>query len=166
MTQPAVPADDRLPRSAYVLAGLFLADQLLQLQDHGLSRSDGVWVLLSMVLSAAVVAWFAAGVLRARTVRLVVVWVLLGLAALLGVIGTLSGPDVRGLIDLAFTVGELVALGVFCSTHYFQRQRARAPGPGAHLGAVLAVSAVVGLLGGLTAPTDGDNPPTQLRITL
>jgi glucose dehydrogenase len=156
---------DRLPRSAWVFAWLCLAGGLLQLLLRGLSESDPIWVVLSAALSAVVVRWFASGVLQARTARLVVVWVLLCLVVLLGVVGTRSDADVPGLLDLLVSVAEVIALGVFCATPYFRRQRTP-PAPRADLGAVLAIAVVVGVLGGATAPAVGDNPPHQLRISL
>jgi hypothetical protein len=149
-----------------VLAWLCLGGQLLQLLLRGPSESDPVWVLLSVVLSAVVVRWFASGVLRARTGRLVVVWALLCLVMLLGVLGTLSGAEAPGVVDLLATTAQVVALGVFCSTPYFRRRRARPDAPRADLAGVLAIAVAVGVLGGATAPAVGDNPPIQLRIGL
>jgi hypothetical protein len=157
---------DRLPRSAWVFAWLCLGGQVVQLLLRGPNESDPVWVVLSVVLSALVVRWFASGVLRARTARLVVVWVLLCLVLLLGIAGTLVGVDVPGVVGLLVSTGEVIALAVFCSTPYFRRRRARRDAPRADLAGILAIAVVVGVLGGVTAPAVGDNPPAQLRIGL
>jgi len=153
------PAAGRLPGSAWVLAWLFLADQVVGVVQRGLSRSDAVWVALSVVLTAVVVRWFAAGVLRARTGRLVVVWVLLALVLLFSL---LSGD----LLALAFAAAELAALGAFSSTDYFRRQRSRHDATSWDLGGLLAIAVVVGVLGGITAPVDGNDAPMHLRIGL
>ena len=157
---------DRLPRSAWVFAWLCLGDQLLQLLLRGPSESDAVWVLLSVVLSAAVVRWFAIGVLQARTARLVVVWVLLCLVLLLGIAGTLVDVDAPGVVGLLASTCEVIALAVFCSTPYFRRRRARGDAPRRDLAGILAIAVVVGVLGGVTASAVGDDPPVQLRIGL
>jgi hypothetical protein len=152
-----------MPRSAWALGWLCLADQVLQLQHRGLSRSDPIWVLLSVALTAIVVVWFSVGVLQARRVRLVVVWILLCLALLLRVIGTLTDLDGRALIELLVSIGQVVALGVFCSTPYF---RERTHPPSRDLAGVLVLAFVVGVVGGITAPADGSDQPVQLRIGL
>ncbi len=157
---------ESLPRSAWVFAWLCLADQLLRLATRGLSQSNPLWVVLSVVLTAVVVRWFSSGVLRARTGRLVVVWILLGAGLLLGVVGTLSDLDLSGVLLLALSVGQVVTLAVFCSTPYFQAQRAAPGAARADLGVILAIAVVVGVLGGLTAPDDGNDAPIQLRVGL
>lgn len=169
MTEIERPAGGRMPRSAYVFAWLCLVAQLVQLAHRGLSRSDGVWVFLSMALSALVLSWIAAGVLRGRTVRLVLVWILIVLGTVLtglGIVFDLSGTSGWDLLDLLLALGQVAALAAFCSTDYFQWQRAHPSVPGPDITALVALAFVVGLLGGLTAPGSGDNPPTQLRIGL
>jgi hypothetical protein len=153
------PAAGRLPVSAWVLGWLFLADQLVGLVQRGLSRSDAVWVVLSVVLTAVVVRWFAAGILRARTGRLVVVWVLLALVLLFSLLG-------GDLLATTFAAAQIAALGVFSSTDYFRRQRSRHDATGRQLRALLAIAVVVGILGGITASADGDDAPMHLRIGL
>jgi hypothetical protein len=158
-----------MPPSAYALAWLCLAGQVPPLAMRGLSESDGVWVLLSMVLSALIVGWFAAGVLRGRTVRLVIAWVVLGLAALFTAIGFLADlSDVGGwdVLLLLASVGQVVALAAFCSSDYFRWQRANRELLGPDISALVAIAVVVGLLGGMIAPASGASAPIQLRISL
>jgi len=163
------PADARLPPSAYVFAWLCLLAQLPTLASRGLSDSDGVWVVLSMVLSALVVAWFAAGVLRGRTVRLVIVWVLLVVGTVLtglGVVVDLPHTSGWDLVLLLLSIGQVGALAAFCSSDYFRWQRAHPPEAGPDISALVSVALVVGLVGGLTAPADGKSSPIQVRIGL
>lgn len=159
-------AAGRMPRPAWVLGWLCLADQLLQLQLRGLSRSDPIWVLLSVVLSALVIGWFSAGVLQARRVRLVIAWILLCLSVLLRVFGTLSEPGPRALLDLLVSIGQVVALAAFCATPYFRGQRERTQPRSRAFGCVIAIAVVVGVVGGITAPADGSGASVQLRIGL
>ena len=169
MSELVPPADARLPPSAYVFAWLCLLAQLPTLASRGLSDSDGVWVVLSMVLSALVVAWFAAGVLRGRTVRLVIVWVLLVVGTVLtglGVVVDLPHTSGWDLVLLLLSIGQVGALAAFCSSDYFRWQRAHPPEAGPDISALVSVALVVGLVGGLTAPADGKSSPIQVRIGL
>ncbi|KQW47681.1 hypothetical protein ASC77_14720 [Nocardioides sp. Root1257] len=169
MSEQAAPGGGRLPVSAYVFAWLCLAAQLPGLATRGLSDSDGVWVVLSMVLSALIVGWFAAGVLRGRTVRLVLVWILLGLGALFTAIGIVADLEHVGgwdLLLLLVTIGQVGALVAFCSTDYFRWQRSQPADAGPEISTLVAIAVVVGLLGGMTAAADGTGTPTQLRVGL
>ncbi|WP_395690265.1 hypothetical protein [Nocardioides sp.] len=160
---------DRPPPSAWALAWMCLAGQVLALAARGPSRSDPVWVLLSMVLSAAVVAWVSAGVLRARTGRLVLVWIVFGIQLLLVVAGLATGESgLAAALEVVPAVGQAVALWCFCRTDWFRQERERGgdeAGRPSVAGLVL-VAVVVGALGGFTAPATGDNPPQQLRVGL
>lgn len=165
-----------VPASAWALAGVCLLGQLLALADRGISRTDEFWVFVSMVLSALVVGWVSAGVLRARTGRLVLVWVLFAIDLLVNVIGTVDQLSTISAVDLArlaISVAQVVALSVFGSSPYFQRQRERQRqrprasrvGEPSIAGLVL-VAVVVGGLGGLTATGQGERAQMQLRIGL
>src|SRR3712207_9060777 len=59
-----------LPAAAWVLGLSCLAGQLLQLAEVGAKQADD-GLLLSLVLGAVATAWVSSGVLRARTIRLV-----------------------------------------------------------------------------------------------
>lgn len=171
MTDPSGPAaPDRLPPSAWALGWVCLAGQVLALAERGFSRSDLPWVLVSMVLTAFVVGWVSTGVLRARTVRLVLVWLLFAAELVLAVIGTLfalTDPLGTALLDLAVAVAQVVTLAVFSTTAYFRRQREGAtPGTQPDIAGLVLVAVLVGGLGGLTAPGSGPNPPVQVRVGL
>ena len=155
---PAVAAAQQPPAAAWALALVCLVGQLLLLADVG-TTSAGLWTLPSMLLGALLVGWFSAGVLTARTGRLVVVWalfviVLVGDAFALLDRGAGAAPEWRG-AHLVVSVAQVVALAWFCSTPYFRWQRTRPRVPGPSLAPLLGVAVVVGLLGGVTASHEG-----------
>ena len=163
------PSVDRLPTVAWVMAWLFLAGQTADLLALGASSSDLPWVMASMALSALVVRWFADGILRARTVRLVVAWILLSAATSLGLLGLLVSWDQAGpaaLVACAFTVAQLAALGVFCSSGYFKACRRGTNVPRSALAPLLMIALATGLVGGLTAPPTQEATTTQIRVGL
>lgn len=165
-----MPGSVRLPASAWVLACACLIGQLLALVDRGFNSSDGTWVLLSIVLSALVVGWVSAGVLRARTGRLVLVWILFTaelVASVFSVIDGFSAPADMAILGLAASLTQVVALALFCRSRYFQRQRSH-PAPEAEpsIAGLVLVAIVVGALGGLTSAENGNDPAQQLRVGL
>jgi hypothetical protein len=167
---PGLPSLPGLPASAWCLGATSLAGQVLALADRGLSRSEEPWVLVSVALSALVVSWVSAGVLRARTGRLVVAWLVLGVVLLFSVVGTLSQlPTPSGVAALGFALSlvQLVALAMFCRSDYFRRQRSHSwPGTEPSIAGLVLIAVLVGVLGGLTAPAGGDTPPQQVRVGL
>ena len=76
-----------LPKSIWMVAWASLAGQVALLVQRGGRNDDGVSLFLSAVLSALLVGYVSAGVVRARTFRLVLAWVVL----VLSVIGELGG---------------------------------------------------------------------------
>jgi hypothetical protein len=110
---PAVTPDPSLPRSAWALGWTCLAAQALSLADRGLDQSDFGWVTLSIVASAVVVGWVTAGVLRARPLRVALVWFLFVVGAVLSLIG---------LIDPGATHGYAVLGGTACRVGPVQPQ--------------------------------------------
>ena len=166
----AMPDSSRLPASAWVLAFSCLMGQLMALADRGFNQSDGTWVLLSIVVSALAVGWVSAGVLRARTGRLVLVWILFAaelIASVFSVIDGVSTPAAMAILGLAASLAQVVALALFCRSRYFQRQRSR-PGQEAEpsIAGLVLVAIVVGALGGLTSNAHGNDPAQQLRVGL
>ncbi|MFD1827077.1 hypothetical protein [Mumia zhuanghuii] len=163
------PIVDKIPTAAWALAWLFLVGQCVELVARGPNSSDLPWVVASMALTALVVYWFADGVLRGRTARLVIVWIILSAATSLGLVGLLIEPaeaETTDLISCAFTVAQLIALGVFCSSDYFTTQRSRQDAPRSTLAPLLMIAVATGLLGGLTAPDGSESAPIHLRIGL
>ncbi|KRF21022.1 hypothetical protein ASG90_00980 [Nocardioides sp. Soil797] len=160
---------EKLPQSAWTIAWLFLVGQVVLLMTRGVNPADWPMVVVSMLLTAVIVRWFASGVLRARTVRLVIVWILLSLTAVLSIVGLLIDPAATTAVDLvnfAFTVAELVALAAFCRTTWFKDHRRSPNVSRSALTPLLLVVVASGLLGGLTAPFGGDASPTQISVQL
>jgi hypothetical protein len=123
------------------------------LANHGVNKSNGISIVLSVVLSALVIGWFSAGVLRARPVRVGIVWILLGVSGVAEVIGALVDPnsfDGGDWVGLASTLIEIGALCSFWSSDFYADQRdfpddAVRP----DITWLLAIAVVVGILGGL-----------------
>lgn len=163
------PADDRLPTIAWTLAWLFLAEQVANLMVRGMNASFP-WVVLSMMLTVLVVRWVADGVLRARTVRLVLVWILLSAAVSLSLVALLidaAGLTAGELVTFGFTLAQLVTLAVFCTTTWFKDRRVRPNVSRAVLAPLLLIAVVTALLGALTAGPSGDDATSMhLRIGL
>ncbi len=165
-TTPAEPTDE-LPASAWGVGWAFLGTQVFGLMRRGLTGADAPWAFLSMVLSAAVVAWFAAGVLRARPLRTGFVWVILVLGLLLELISLLAEPRLGDWFELVVSTIPVLALASFCRSPYFAEQRslgADASFVRPAIGGVLALAVVTGALGGITDRVDDSG--TQIHIGL
>lgn len=164
---------ERVPSAAWAMAWLFLVGQVVSLAVRGINSSDLPWVVLSMALSALVTWWFSVGVLRGRMVRLVIVFILLGLVALFGALAIVDGLLAGGgssmsngdLLTWAFTVAQLVALVAYCRTDYFTAQRAGREAPLAALAPLLWIAVAVGLLGGLSGQ-EGEQSTVFVRVGL
>lgn len=115
------------PASIWVVAWASLVGQVLALADRGPNDSDVVAV--SAVIGAVVVGWVSAGVVRARTVRLVLAWVVLVLSALAGTIEVVSSdPSTSWFLTLASLVATVVALAglnAFRGTEWYRWHRTR-----------------------------------------
>ena len=162
-------AVDPVPRAAWAMAWLFLGGQCVDLMARGPNSADLQWVAVSIVLTGLVIRWVADGVLRGRTARLVIVWILLSAAMSLSLLGLVIDPSAIGVEDVlsfAVTVAQLVALGVFCTTGYFRSRRAGSDVARSALAPLLIIAIATGVLGGLTAPVAGTSAPIQLRVEL
>lgn len=155
-------AQDRLPASAWALGWVFLAGQVLQLLDRGVTRAGTSWALVSMVLSALLIAWFAAGVLRARPTRTFVVWLVMfievGLGLIAVVVPLVTRTSVSGSSALGFAAAlvEIFTLAVYCrSDCYLQLREGGSTARLPSLAGILILAALVGALGGITS-TGGD----------
>jgi phosphoglycerol transferase MdoB-like AlkP superfamily enzyme len=148
-----------LPRSIWVVAWVSLAGQVLLLVQEGVRHDDAVSLVGSVVLGVLLVGYVSAGVVRARTVRLVLAWVVLVLVLVADVASLVSadgpgGATVAGL-SLVTTVVSLAALATFRRTDWYAWQRTRPP---THLGApirqLVAIGVLVGALGGIAATAE------------
>ncbi|KQV76535.1 hypothetical protein ASC61_16860 [Aeromicrobium sp. Root344] len=148
-----------LPSSIWVVAWASLLGQVVLVVQQGVRHDDEVSVAVSIVLSAILVGYVCAGVVRARTVRLVVAWVVL----VIGLIGELVGltsvdasaDGPLAFVSLATTVLALAGLAKFRHTEWYAWQRTR---PSVHDGApingLVAIGVLVGVLGGLAVQVD------------
>lgn len=71
-----------LPRSIWVVAWASLAGQIVILLDLGVRSDSEIAVAASLLVGALVIGYVSAGVVRARTVRLVLAWLVLGLSGI------------------------------------------------------------------------------------
>ena len=156
-----------VPTVAWALTWSFFLGQVLTLADRGLSGTDGIWVVVSIAIGGVLVGWTAAGVLTARTGRLVLAWVVLALSVLgncLALIDPTAGEGAGwSAVHLTASLTQVALLAWFCSTGYFAWQRTR-PATGAPaLGSLIAIAAVVGMLGGVTDVAHQD-ATLQIRV--
>lgn len=154
-----------LPSSIWVVAWAALAGQALLLVQQGVRIDDPISLLGSVVLGALLVGWVSAGVVRARTVRLVIAWVMLVVVLVLELadLGS-AGMSAAELPSLATTAVTLAALARFHRTEWFAWQRTKPSGhAGAPIGQLVAMGVIVGVLGGLTGPVDDG---LDLRVSI
>jgi hypothetical protein len=148
-----------LPHSIWVVAWASLAGQAVVLFRQGGRLGDEVSLVLSVVLGALLVGYVSAGVVRARTVRLVVAWVVLILAGIGGLVGLISVDDAGQIalvvLSLATTAVALAGLARFHRSDWFAWQRSRpSTQEGAPIGQLVAIGVLVGVLGGVVGPVD------------
>ena len=119
-----------LPRSIWVVAWASLAGQAVLLVRQGGRLDDEVSLVLSVVLGVLVVGYVCAGVVRARTVRLVLAWVVLTLGVIGGLVGLVwaDDPSRAALAVLSFAT-TAVALGSRDTSARSARGRSRRPTP-------------------------------------
>jgi hypothetical protein len=157
---------DRLPAAAWALAWSSVLAQAVTVLDQGVKTDEDWAVPVSMLIGALVIWWFAAGVLSARTGRLVVTWVLLGVAfvveTVVVVAEALDGTVGITLLHLGSSVAMIGSLWWFTTTPFFSWQRTRPRVPGPSRTAVLTVAVLVGLSAGLVQ-ADGE-APVRVRV--
>lgn len=167
MTVRAAPPEDQtyaVPPSAWVLGWASVAMQLVTLADRGIASEESA--LVSVPLAALVIAWVSAGVVRARMVRTCLAGIVLLLVTIAGVIDLVDGASP---LELAGTAAAAVALGAFVSyvrSDCFGALRAdrRAVPPG--FGSLVVLAAVVGVLGGFTAPVDDPSRGSGVHLRI
>lgn len=165
---PAIehPVPDRLPAAAWAVAWSSVLAQAVAFVDHGVKSDEGLEVVVSMLIGALVIWWFAAGVLSARTGRLVVTWLLL-VIAFVAEAATVVDEALRGQVGLpalhlVSTVAMIGSLMWFSTTPYYYWQRTRPRVSAPSRSGVLAVAVLVGLSAGLVR-VDAD-APLQVRV--
>lgn len=163
---PREPVPDRLPVAAWALAASSVLGQAVAFADRGVKSDEGLEVVVSMLLGALVIWWFASGVLSARTGRLLVTWLLLVLAFVAETVAVLDeagrGQVGMPVLHLVSTVAMLGSLAWFSTTPYYSWQRTRPRVSGPSRSGVLAVAVLVGLSAGLVANDDG--APVRVQV--
>jgi hypothetical protein len=95
-------------------------------------------------------------------------WVVLVLSVLgYGVAATAGAPGDGtnwSIAHLAASLAQVAALAWFSSTDYFAWQRRRPAAQGPALGSLIAIAAVVGILGGVTE-LPNDSGAVQIRVS-
>jgi hypothetical protein len=142
-----------------VIAWASLVRRTVLLAWQGVRPDDEVSLVLSVVLGALLMGYVAAGVVRARTVRLAFAWVVLVLSLIAELVGLGSVDDLGQAalvaLSLATTALALAVLVRFRRTEWYAWQRMK---PSVHEGAriaqLVAMGVLVGVLGGLTGPVD------------
>lgn len=141
----------QLPAQAWVMAWAFLVGQLMTLAEQGRGTNS---LLPSMLLGAVIIGWIAHGVLRARTVRVVLVWIVLFLAGLAYIVGVFDDPSGWGVAQLAITAVQFVYFVRFTKTPYYAWQRSRPHARRPSLAGLVAIAIAVGALGGVVGAND------------
>jgi uncharacterized membrane protein len=154
VTGTGTPTKHEVPQSAWVLGWACLAAQLASMAERG--TTDGGSALISVPLSALVVAWVSYGVLRARMVRVWFAGILLLLIALFSIVGLFSDASLPAVVGAVASVVAFAALLVYTRGDCFARLREEPRGPGPAFGGLVAIAVVVGALGGLAASTGAD----------
>ena len=145
-----------VPSSIWWFAWSFVVGQVLELGRRGAQSVDD-WPL-SMMLGAALVAFVSHGVLRVRWVRFWLVVVLIALAAVLELVALVRAPSGWTAVAATLTVVQVVLLRRYTQTEWFEHQRQRRSHR-ASLGPILAVAALVGILGGVLGAEEGGIGP-------
>jgi len=136
----------KVPAAAWAFALSCLAGQLIVVAHHG--RDDSNQLLGSMILGALVIAFFAHGVLRARTVRMILVWTIYVVATLGLTIDAVRDPSSWTLANWAITVVQFALFIRFTRTDYYKWQASRPRTKGPSLAGLIVIAVLVGALGG------------------
>ncbi len=145
-----------------------MAGQAVLLGQRGVQLDNEVSLVLSVVLGALLVGYVSAGVVRARTVRLVFAWIVMVLSLIAELVALVSIDDLSQaplvVLSVATTVVALAGLARFHRTDWYAWQRTK---PSVHDGApirqLVAIGMLVGVLGGLAAP---GNDGLDVRISV
>ncbi|WP_426247611.1 hypothetical protein [Nocardioides sp. LHG3406-4] len=149
-----------LPSSIWVVAWASLAGQAVLLISRGVRDDNEVSLVVSVVLGALLIGYVSGGVVRARTVRLVLAWVVLVLGLIAELLGLVSvdgaGRAALAVLSLTTTAVALAGLARFRRTDWYAWQRTKPPvDVGAPIGRLVAIGVLVGVLGGVTGAVDG-----------
>lgn len=153
-----------VPQSAWVLGWACLAGEVATLVDRG--ATDAASALISVPLSALVVAWVSYGVLRARMVRVWFAASLLLLTALFGLVALVVDPALSTLVGVVTGVVAFAALLVYTRSDCFAWLHEGPPRKIPALGGLVAIAVAVGALGGLAATPGADDQQSGFHIRI
>ncbi len=129
-----------------------MVDQLLLLVEVGAKQADD-GMLVSMAIGALVTGWVAVGVLRGRTVRLVIAGLVLVLSLLGYGIECVDGGSDAALgwagVQFVASAVSVAAFIWFTRTDYFAWQRRGPQVGGPSLAPLVAIAVLVGVLAGV-----------------
>lgn len=149
---PPAP-QQQIPPVLWAFALSYLVSQLMNLAYYG-TRS-GQSVILSVLLGAVIVTLVSYGVVRARPVAFWFVAVLVVLALVFELIGLSGGADLWDGVNVLISGAQVALLYAYRKTEWYVWQRTK-PSDGPSLVPVLAIAALVGVLGGVVdSPTVG-----------
>lgn len=159
-----------LPKSIWVVAWASLAGQVLLWIREGIRSDDQVSLVGSVVLGALLVGYVSAGVVRARTVRLMLAWVGLVLGVIGGLVGLVSvddpGQAVLAVLSLATAAVALAGLARFRRTDWYAWQRTKSSAhEGAPIGQLVAIGLLVGVLGGVLGGPVEERVDVRISVT-
>jgi hypothetical protein len=157
-------ATREVPASAWVLGWACLAAQVVSLSERG--ATDLVSALISVPLSALVVAWVSWGVLRARTVRTWLAAILLLVVALLAVLGLVVDVSLSAVVGAVASVVAVVALVAYTRTDWYAGLRGETQRGIPALRGLVVLAVVVGGLGGLTTAPGDEGSGFHVRVGL
>lgn len=164
MTRTDAGLPDELPQSAWVLGWASLISEVATLAERGGTNAESA--VLSVPLTALVVWWVSRGVLRARMVRTWFAGILLGLVALLSVVGLFADTSVFDVVTAITAIVAFAAFWSYTQSTCFARIREQPDRTVPDLGGILMLAIFVGALGGLTAPVAHQGPGLHVRIGL
>ena len=155
---------DEVPQSAWVLGWACLVGEVAAVAERGVT--DATSALISVPLSALVVAWVSYGVLRARLVRTWFAGIVLLLVSLFGLLSLLVDASPLALVEVGAGVVAFAALLTYARSECFSRLRSEPQSTTPAFGGLVALAVAVGALGGLAAAPDRQPEGFHIRIGL
>ena len=156
MTIPLPTACPTLPLSAGLVAVFGVLGEVALIADDGVARLDNPGLPISMALTALLVVWASYGVLAGRTVRLVLVWIVLGLAVVGYAWDALDRPVTHdwSVLHLALTLAMAGALLALLRSPFHRWQRHHHDLSRAPIVGVLLLAALCGVLGPISPDSE------------
>ena len=137
----------------------YTASQVVTIATRGIKAENEVSLIGSVLLGVLLVWFFSVGVIRARIVRVVIVWIVLVLSGIAELVAVFNQDDATdalpAIVGLVTTVVSLLALNQFRQSAWYAWQRTKPPtDQGESIGGLVAIAVAVGALGGLVGPAE------------